>query len=270
MTEPPQRIDASRPSAARMYDYGIGGDHNFQVDREAIEAVHSVMPPGQGRHIGIENRAFLHRAVRFCLDMGIEQFLDLGSGVPTVGNVHEIAHGINPAARVVYTDIEDIAVASTRRMLRGIDNADIVHADVHDAEAILNAPETTRLLDFSRPIALMGVAVFHYVAPESDLPSLLSRYVQRLAPGSVVVISHNTLDEQSEQLREGHRRWNETGSEEMVMRTYSEVTALFDGLDLVDPGVTWTALWGQDAAHNHSQPPQFSACWAGVGIVPDR
>ncbi|MCI2416783.1 SAM-dependent methyltransferase [Saccharopolyspora sp. K220] len=268
MTEPPGPIDTTRPSAARMYDYGIGGSHNFEVDRQAIDAIHAAMPPGQGRHIGVENRAFLHRAVRFCLQQGVDQFLDLGSGIPTVGNVHEIAHSINPAARVVYTDIESVAVATTRRMLHDVANADIIQADIHDAESILEAPETERLLDFSRPVALLAVAVFHYVAREHDLPALLQRYRAHLVPGSVVAISHTTTDHQSQAYLEAHRRWNESGSEAMVMRTHTEVAELFEGLDLVEPGITWTSTWRPDQATGSEWPSEASACWAGVAMVP--
>ena len=168
---PPPGVDVNVPSAARIYDYSLGGAHNFAADRAAAHELFQAYPDAP--LVGRANRAFLQRAVRFCYQRGITQFLDLGSGIPTVGNVHETAQELDPACRVVYVDNEPVAVAHTLQLLEGVPNAAIVHADIRDVDAVLGAPQTKSLLDFHAPIALMMVAVLHYISPEDDISGLI-------------------------------------------------------------------------------------------------
>ncbi|WP_349253346.1 SAM-dependent methyltransferase [Saccharopolyspora erythraea] len=256
----PTEVDHTRPNPARIYDYGLGGHHNFAADRDQFEKLLEVDP--DARLVVSANRAFLRRAVRYCLRQGITQFLDLGSGIPTVGNVHEAAHQLNPRARVVYVDNEPIAVAHTRRLLRENDNAEIVQADLRDPEAILRAPETQRLLDLSKPVGLMMVAVLHWV-PSADVAGLLSRYREVLAPGSYLAISHLTSEHLPEQMGEVEDVFAET-TEPVVYRPRSEAAKLFEGFELVPPGVVYTSQW-QSEPYEMVEPPERTKIWAAVG-----
>jgi hypothetical protein len=253
------------PSAARIYDYALGGAHNFAADRAAAEALFRAVP--DGREVARSNRTFLQRAVRYCSGQGIRQFLDLGSGIPTVGNVHEIAHQLDPQSRVVYVDNEPVAVETTRRMLEGVDNAAIVEADVRDAEAVLSAPETRRLLDFGQPIGLMMAAVLHYVSVEDDVNALVARYVSALVPGSFLVVSHTTEDPRPEVQAAIKKIFAETATP-VTHRSRAQVASLFTGLELVEPGVVWTPEWRPvDGSEPLCAMPQRSATFAAVGRV---
>jgi SAM-dependent methyltransferase len=256
-------VDTTKPNPARIYDYGLGGENNFPVDREHFEKLQRADP--DARLVIGANRAFLRRAVRYCLRHGVHQFLDLGSGIPTVGNVHEAAHQVENSARVVYVDNEPVAVTQTRRLLRGIDNAAIVDADLRHPRSVLEAPETQRLLDLSQPVALLLTAVLEWVG-DSEL-SALEHYKSVLAPGSLLVISHLTADTMPDRRRRVERVLGETIMS-VRFRSRSEVAALFDGFELVPPGVVYTAQW-------HSEPyesivaPERTKFWAGVGRKAD-
>ncbi|SFS96334.1 S-adenosyl methyltransferase [Saccharopolyspora flava] len=257
-------VDCTTPNAARIYDYDLGGEHNFAADRAASEEIQRTVAP-TGPFIARANRAFLQRAVRFCLDQGIDQFLDLGSGIPTVGNVHEIAQDRQPGARVLYVDVEPVAVATTRHLLEGNDHAGVVHADVRDPDAVLDSPEAASLLDFSRPVALLTVAVLHYITPQEQ--TRMHRYREVLAPGSAVVISTLTADERAEEAERVERFFAENADTQVTFRTRDEVLALFDGTELVSPGVVWTPQWRPDPADPAGWEPHRAGCWAGVGLV---
>ncbi|MDR7303802.1 SAM-dependent methyltransferase [Haloactinomyces albus] len=259
-------IDLTQPNPARMYDYGLGGDHNFEVDRRQIRLMHELNPDGP--LVPRENRAFLHRAVCYALGRGIDQFLDLGSGIPTVGNVHEIAQRHNPAARVVYVDNEQMTVAHTRHLLRNNTRAAVVQADLRDPEAVLTAPETAALLDFDRPVAVIMVAALHYVSPGDDITTLMQRYRAALTSGSVVAISHMTADDRPELM---HRLQTEVfadSSSPLTVRTHADVTALFTGFDLISPGVVYTSQWRPDPASEPDSQPERALTWCGVAIKP--
>ena len=262
---PPPGVDVNVPSAARIYDYSLGGAHNFAADRAAAHELFQAYPDAP--LVGRANRAFLQRAVRFCYQRGITQFLDLGSGIPTVGNVHETAQELDPACRVVYVDNEPVAVAHTLQLLEGVPNAAIVHADIRDVDAVLGAPQTKILLDFHAPIALMMVAVLHYISPEDDISGLMARYTSALAPDSLVVISHTTEDPRPEVAAAIRAVFDKTPTP-VTHRSREEVIALFDGLELLEPGVVWTPQWRPD---DSSEPlydhPERSATFAGVGRV---
>jgi hypothetical protein len=237
----------STPNPARIYDYLLGGSHNFAVDRETAERA---MAAGQVTALPARlNRSFLRRAVRFMVDQGVDQFLDLGSGIPTVGNVHEIAQAANPAARVVYVDNEPVAVAHSRQLLADNPNAVIINTDIRDAEAVLADPDTRRLLDFTRPIGALLVSVLHFI-PDEDRPGdLIQRYLADAPDGSYLAISHYTEDGYTEQKRElaerGKQAYQRTGTLP-VARGRADVAGLLAGLDLVPPGIVWTPEWRPD------------------------
>jgi len=244
-----------------MYDYALGGWHNFQIDREVADAVFAVMPSGPA--VARSNRAFLRRAVEFCADAGIEQFVDLGSGIPTRGNTHEIAQARNPRARVVYVDNEPVAVAHTRQLLRGDARAEVVQADVRDPSAVLDSEAARRLLDFSRPVAVLAVAVLHYVG--AGVEDVLAAYRLRCAPGSRLVVSHTTQDNQPEAAAEVREVLARSGTE-VFHRDRAAVERLFAGWRLVEPGVVWTPQWRAQPAEG--ERPEASETWCGVAELP--
>ena len=174
-------VDPEVPNAARMYDYYLGGSHNFAADRAAAEKVKAAIP--YAVDVARANRFFLQRAVRFCVEEGLDQFLDLGSGIPTVGNVHEAARALNPAARVAYVDNEPVTVASAAALLEGDPLATITAADIRDPDSVFAAPGVCDLLDLTRPVALLTVAVLPFVPDEDDPVALAEHYRSRLAPG---------------------------------------------------------------------------------------
>lgn len=256
-------VDISAPNAARMYDYMLGGSSNFAVDREAVDAMlgaaESTTAPAR------LNRSFLRRAVRFLLEQGIDQFLDLGSGIPTVGNVHEIAQETNPTANVVYLDNEPVAVAHARQLLAGNNHATIVSGDLRDADAILGHPETLRLLDFSRPIGVLMVSIFHFIPDQDDPAGIIARYLDAVPTGSYLAFSHFTVND-LEQARRGAAAYNRT-STPVVGRSRDEIAALLAGVDLVEPGIVWTPQWRRDGYDPDLTTPSDARIYAAVGRV---
>jgi SAM-dependent methyltransferase len=259
-------LDIDRPNAARMYDYALGGSHNFPADRAAFDALTKVLPDAP--LVGRSNRAFLRRAVRWCVAQGIRQFLDIGSGIATVGNVHESAQQLDPDCRVVYVDNDPVAVGTTQQLLAGQSNAAIVHADLRQPDAVLSAPETVKLLDFGQPLALLMVAVLHYVPLEDDMLGIVRRYRSVLAPGSLFVVSHTTWDPRPEVAAAISRVFDESGIL-VAHRSRDEVAGLFDGMELVEPGVVWTPEWHPaDDSEPLYEFPGRSATYAAVGRQP--
>lgn len=236
-------IDFDRANAARIYDYLLGGGCNFAVDREQAAKILAQNP--EMGYVCRANRDFLRRAVEWCLAHGVTQFLDLGSGVPTVGNVHEIALGQRPDARVAYVDFEPVAVAHAREMIEGLDGVSVTRADMRDPDAVLAAPGVRDLLDPARPVALLTVAVLHFV-PDPALPATLARYREVLAPGSVHVMTHGSADHDDPELaartraiQDGYRG----SATEVVLRSREEIDELLGGNDLVPPGMVDIVDW---------------------------
>jgi hypothetical protein len=245
----PPGVDVSRPNIARVYDFLLGGAHNFAIDRELGAKGLRLLP--NLRDAAHFNRAFLRRAVQFCLDQGIRQFLDLGSGVPTVGNVHEIVAG----ARIVYVDNEPVAVAHSELLLADSLTAGVIQADVRDTGSVLEHPVTRGLLDFDQPVAVLMVALLHSISDWDDPPGLVARFRDRVIPGSYLVLSHGTADRGSEQLRR-YRELYENTATPVFHRTHAEVTALFDGWELVEPGVVFTPEWRPDPEREPVPDPE--------------
>lgn len=249
-----------KPNPARVYDYLLGGGHNFPADQEAAEQLLTAFPE-IGRNARL-NRAFLGRAVRFLLEQGIDQFLDIGSGLPTAGAVHQIAQGANPAARVVYVDHDPVVIHHSREILAGNLHATAVRLDVRDTEAVLDHPEVRRLLDFERPIAVLLVALFHFMPDDVEAHRVSRRLRAALSPDSYVVLSHMTddgLPNETDEAVEVYRR----STAQFRPRSRAEVLSLLDGLDLVDPGLVYAPLWHPESAPRGD--PGRSANWVGVG-----
>lgn len=258
----PKDVDFDVPSAARVYDYLLGGGHHFAVDRAVAERVLQAQP--NGRRIAASNRAFLRRAVLFMVEQGITQFLDLGSGIPTVGNVHEVAQRANPACRVVYVDYDKVAVAHSRLLLAGNDNAAVVPADLCQPDVVLNAPATRRLLDFSQPLGLLMVAVFHFVSDERHPAQIVARYRDLLPQGSLLALSHLTADQMPAEMAQVVEAMKHS-RDPMYFRSHDEVAALFEGFELVEPGLVSAPRWRPEPL---ARDPEQEGVYAGVGRKP--
>jgi hypothetical protein len=256
-------IDLSRPNVARVYDYALGGAHNFAVDREFFRALEAVAP--EVRVASRANRAFMHRAVQFMVEEGIRQFLDLGSGIPTVGNVHEIAQRLAPEARVVYVDIEPVAVAHSRLILAGNGRAAAIQEDLRRPKAILDHPDTRALLDFGQPVGLILAAVLHAVPDRDDPHGIVTQLRDELCPGSYVAISHAAVEGGPEEQVRGVERLSKQTSTPATYRTRAEVMRFFTGLDLVEPGLVWTSQWRPYFPEDVGDHPERLATYAGVG-----
>jgi S-adenosyl methyltransferase len=259
----PPEVDVERANVARIYDALLGGSHNFAVDRDAARALTAIEPAA--REAARANRAFLGRAVRFLVDAGIRQFLDIGSGVPTSGNVHEVAQETAPKSRVVYVDTDPVAIAHSRSILAGNDRATIVRADLREPELILDHPDVRRLIDFDRPVALLLVAVLHFITDEEDPGELVKRLREAMVPGSYLTISHGTLDGRSPQVVEAVEKLYSRTSAPGRPRDHASIAAFFDGFELLDPGLVYLPLWRPGDDDVPFADPAQSWGYAGVG-----
>jgi hypothetical protein len=241
----PEDVDVERPSVARVYDYYLGGSHNFAVDREFAEQVLRMMP--DATTVARENRAFLRRAVRHLCDLGIRQFIDLGSGIPTVGNVHEVAQSADPAATVVYVDIDPVAYAHSRAVLAGNPHATVIRGDLRQPAEVLADPQIRAHIDFDQPVGILLVAVLHFVPDERRPADNVAGYAGAIAPGSHIVVSHMSVEEMNK-TRDAALSLYKRSSTPVVLRTADEVAALLGGLSLVEPGVVPLAAWRPESA----------------------
>ncbi|SCL16317.1 S-adenosyl methyltransferase [Micromonospora nigra] len=258
----PETIDVERPSVARMYDYYLGGSHNFAVDRAAAQAMMAAVP--EAPLMAQANRAFLRRAVQFLVAAGVRQFLDIGSGIPTVGNVHEIAQRHAPDARVVYVDVDPVAVAHSREILAGDERTRIVQEDLRRPEHILAHPDVRGLLDFSQPVALLVVAVLHFVSDDDRPAELLRTLRGALAPGSFLVLSQASDDGRPADERADAEDVYRRTDNPLHIRGRAELTALFDGFDLVEPGVVWVPQWRPETPDS-AEDAERAVFLGGVG-----
>ncbi|WP_432246851.1 SAM-dependent methyltransferase [Streptomyces sanyensis] len=260
----PQGIDISVPSVSRMYDYYLGGSHNFEADREAARKAMGYLP-GLPK-IMQANRAFMRRAVRFAAEEGVGQFLDIGSGIPTFGNVHEVAREADPEARVVYVDHDPVAVAHSREILDGDARTAVLAGDLRTPRHILDSPEVTGLLDLDRPVALLLVAVLHFVEDADDPCAAVAELCEALAPGSLLVATHASYEgvpvpaEQTGGVVDVYRDIRNP----LVMRSREEFAAFFAGCELVDPGLVPMPRWRPEGPPEQEDPYAFSG-FAGVG-----
>jgi hypothetical protein len=255
----PSDVDVSKPNPARIYDYLLGGANNFDVDRAFAKRLIEIVPDAAS--MVIENRSFLRRSVRYLAETGIDQLLDLGSGIPTAGNTHQVAQEVNPDCRVVYVDHEAVAVAHSEMMLANTPNADIVRADVLRPSDVLGDPKTQALLDFSRPVAVLMFAVVHFMRPEDRPAEMIRAYRDATVPGSYLALSHGTSDGRQD-MDELAVEYSSKATSNVIMRTRAEVQGFFDGYELVEPGLVFSAAW-----HNELEvpDPSRSGVYSGVG-----
>lgn len=263
----PENVDVTRPSPARVYDAWLGGAQNFAADRAAADAMTAVMPelPAALR----ANRVFLSRVVRTLAEQGVDQFLDLGSGLPTVGNVHEVATAANPAARVVYVDIDPVAFADAERLLAEEPRAEVIQADLRDPAALYEQPRLHTMLDFSRPVAVLMLAVLHFIPDDEDPAGIVADYLRWLPAGSYLAISHATTDTPTADTAAHVQAATENYQQSVGgfhLRSRDEITALFAGTTLLEPGLCAPAAWRAtpDQQAESTQLPGL----AGLGFVP--
>jgi hypothetical protein len=262
-------VDTSKPHPARMYDYYIGGKNHFAADRALADKALASWPAGR---IGLrENRAFLGRAVRYlAAEAGIRQFLDLGSGLPATNNVHEVAQAVAPSSRVVYVDNDPLVLAHARALLTPASaegRTAYVQADIRQPADILSSPVVRSVLDFDRPIALMLVAVLHFL-PDEDKPcGVVGSLLSALPPGSYLAASHITLEHDPVGVGGGQRAYNEAGIS-MNGRDADDFAALaFGGLEMVPPGVVLVSEWRPDSPGPLPTAAEVS-CYGGVARKP--
>lgn len=258
----PDGVDSERSSVARLYDWLLGGRYNFASDRELGRRLIAAEP--NARMIVRENRDFLGRAVRFLLSQGVRQFLDLGSGIPTQENVHQIAQRSAPGARVVYVDNDPSAVAHSRQILTGNPDAGVVLADMRDPAAVLGHPVTQALLDFDRPIGLLMVSVLHFIPATDDPFGMVERYGEAVAPGSYLTISHATHEASPGAAADVERLYASTARASAYTRSHAEITRFFAGSDLVEPGLVYLPLW-HPRSPEPPEHPERAWFYAGVG-----
>ncbi|MEU1037991.1 SAM-dependent methyltransferase [Streptomyces sp. NPDC005907] len=260
----PRSIDISVPSVSRIYDYYLGGSHNFEADREAARAAMEFMP-GLPK-IMQANRAFMRRAVRYAVGEGITQFLDIGSGIPTFGNVHEVAQAACPGAHVMYVDHDPVAVAHSQAVLQGNEHADVLAADLRKPRDILTNPQVQGLIDLNRPVALLLVAILHFVEDADDPYSAVAELRDALAPGSLLVLTHASYEgiplppERAEGAVDVYRQ----ARSPLIMRSREDIARFFEGYDMVEPGLVPMPDWRPDTAPEDEDPYSYSG-FAGVG-----
>jgi hypothetical protein len=258
-------VDPNRPSAARIYDCFLGGTHNYAADRavaaRAIELV-PMLP-----QIMKANREVLHRAVRLAAGHGVRQFLDIGSGIPTEGSVHEVARAVRPDARVVYADIEPTAVIHARAILGDDPGATVVHGDLQDARTILDNPEVRAVIDFSEPVCVLIIAVLHFIPDSPMLTVALQRYRDAVPSGSYLAMTHATASARPEQLDTLSDLYNRTGTP-MVYRDAGQVTKIFGGWPLLEPGIVFGPLWRPEPGAEPVEDPASYLTLAGMARKP--
>ncbi|HEY0542501.1 MAG TPA: SAM-dependent methyltransferase [Actinoallomurus sp.] len=261
------QIDTSRPSVARMYDHYLGGTDNYVVDRNAADQMMSAVP--ESREMVRANRAFLVHAVHYmAAELGIRQFLDIGSGLPTRQSVHEVARATAPDSRVVYVDHDPHAVVHGRALLAKDKTTAITHGDLLYPDEILADPKVVELIDFDRPVAVLIVAILHFVSDESDPAGLIGRLRQVMAPGSYLAISHVLDDPRPHTIG---KILTASGAPPWHPRTREQILAFFDGFDLVEPGLAVLPQWRpptSDAVPPHRTPGSTEDLhWQVAGIA---
>lgn len=260
-------FNPNKPNAARIDDYYLGGFHFFDADKQFAEQMLAIWP--EARPATWANRAFLRRVVAFLQQQGIDQFLDIGSGLPTAGNVQTLAQGTNPTARVVNVDNDPVAVAMSRGILKTNPYATAIQANVLCPETILNNAEVRQLLDFDRPIGLMLVALLHYIVDDTTAYQIVHTLHTALAPGSYVVISHSTYENILPAVCCQIEQMYSRAISPMKLRSRAAITPFFAGLELVDPGLVYIPLWRPETARDYFlDQPERSSFLAGVGCKP--
>ncbi|MFI5714255.1 SAM-dependent methyltransferase [Nocardia sp. NPDC051750] len=265
MSGSPLDLRTDKPHSARIYDYLLGGKDNYPADQEAAAKVEQAVP--NARRVARANREFMHRAARFAALEGIGQFLDIGTGIPTEPNLHQVVQEVNPAARVVYVDNDPLVLAHARALMTGTaeGRTSYISADLTDPDSILSAPALTETLDPDIPTALSLIAIAHFVAGDA-IYDAVGALLASLAPGSYLSMTHLTAEIDPEGVAGTVATYTQSGIE-MQPRSRTEVERFFTGLELVEPGIVplhrWRPRMEQPAAHDHTLP-----LYAAVGRKP--
>jgi hypothetical protein len=262
----PSEVDVRRANAARVYDYLLGGTHNFLADQDVARALAAVEP--NIKAFARANRDFLGRAVRFLTAAGVRQFLDIGSGIPTEGNVHEVAQRADPGARVVYADIDQVAIAHSQAILAGKQNAAIIEGDLREPAKILANRDVRRLIEAGQPTGLLLLTTLHFIADGDDPWRIVATLRDALAPGSYLALSYGATAGEPEVVQAAEKVFNRSSVTQVHVRSHADILRFFDGFDLVDPGLVRIPLWRPDSpADVPSDPAKFWGL-AGVGRKP--
>lgn len=265
---PASEIDTSKPHPARMYDAYLGGRDNYAADREAVRQILHAFP--EVRAIAQANRAFMQRAVRFLAgEAGIRQFIDIGTGIPSAGNVHEVAGQVARETRVVYVDNDPIVHAHANALLTGSGTTSIVLADLRDPQAILADARLRGLIDLAQPVALLLIAILHFITDAEDPAGIVATLRDALPGGSYLVMSHGTADFHpagtAGQAASGYQH----ATAPLVLRSFAQVSAFFDGFDLLEPGLVQAPLWRPDGKPSRPKDLAKLGIYAGVGRKSD-
>ena len=240
-------VDTSTPNVARIYDYLLGGKDNFAADRTAAEQLIAAIPDVAG--IARDNRSFLGRVVRYLVvQAGIRQFLDLGSGLPTQANVHELAQAVVPDVRVAYVDNDPVVVSHGQALLTSGDRVAVALADLRDPAGVMRHPDVAGLLDWAQPIAVLCTSTLHFVADEAEPHTIIAEYRDRMVPGSYLVITHGTMEEDPAGERDKAAGVYRRASSQLHVRPLADVRRFFDGFELVEPGLVWITEWRPEPA----------------------
>lgn len=246
----PAGVDITRPAPARIYDYMLRGDNHFETDVLAAERILSAVP--EIRDCAWSNRGFHQRAAKWIAEQGVRQFLDIGSGLPTVGNTHEVVQKVIPGARVVYIDNDPMVAEQGSRLLADDRSTRVICADLREPEVILRNPDLLELIDFREPTGLLLTAVMMFVSDSSDPWGLVATYVAALTPGSYLALSHLTDDYKPPVTAERFRAVFDNATEHLYFRSKAGIAAFFDGLEMIppyqgaEPAICYTGVWGAE------------------------
>jgi O-methyltransferase involved in polyketide biosynthesis len=240
----PPKIDTTVSHSARIWNYWLGGKDYYPVDKEVGDQILGFVP--ELVRSARADRYFLARAVRYLAARGIRQFLDIGTGLPTVDNTHEVAQRAAPESKIVYVDNDPLVLTHARALLTSTPEGacDYIDADVHDPESILR--RAARTLDFGQPVAIMMLGVLNFIIDTGQAAQVVRRLVDATVPGSYLVISHPTTEVDAAPMTEAVRFWNQQGSAQMTLRTHAELLRFFDGMELLEPGVVTCSRWRPD------------------------
>jgi len=266
VARPGAGFDTTVSHSARIWNYWLGGKDNYAVDRQAGDRVAAMLPSivEQAR----ADRAFLGRAIRYLAgEAGIRQFLDIGTGLPTADNTHEVAQRVAPESRIVYADNDPLVLVHARALLTSTPEGvcDYVEGDLHEPDKILT--EAARTLDFDQPVGLMLLGILHHISDTDEAYSIVRRLMGALVPGSFLTINHSTSAVHGEAMEEAVRHWNLVGKPPMTLRTPEQITRFFDGLDLLEPGVVSCSRWRPDPGPEGDQPAEVDE-FCGVARKP--
>jgi len=264
--QPGVKLDTTVSHSARIWNYWLGGKDNYAVDREAGDKVAAMLPSivAQAR----ADRAFLGRTIRYLAgEEGVRQFLDIGTGLPTADNTHQVAQRVAPESRIVYADNDPMVLTHARALLTSTPEGacDYVEGDLREPDKIL--AQAARTLDFTKPVGLMLLGILHHIPDTDQARSIVRHLVSALAPGSYVTINHSTSAVHGAAMEEAVAHWNQVGTPSMTLRTPEQITRFFDGLDLLPPGVVSCSRWRPDLTLAGSQPAEVDE-FCGVARKP--